>query len=287
MSSLPASSAGQGSRPFTRLRRCTRAAVCASAAASFALALTCLVCAAPALAQGVGTPVPSPTAAAPLAPALTLDSTLELTPITVALITFVAALLGTLFSTLLTWAFARRMERAKQREAFAALHFTKRMETALQIRSELCAQRDAFLACMDDCADADSLRAAYARTRRSMVGTLGQSAFTNVLIYGYAQGLLHSGVLHDVELFTGGKVADIRLDLRRRLEFVLQGYSLALLRSDADVWDIAYTPARTAAAETLAKTDVQTWYDEQRDMRRFTYKLSTMSRQDLAAQLST
>ena len=99
----------------------------------------------------------------------------------------------------------------------------------------------------------------------------------------------YTNLLHDAEksdLLGRGTLSDAKMNLRRVLSFLTTAYSFALLHSMQAVWEVDPDVERLKPIEEMAKSDVQRWYDEQRDMRRFKFTFETTSNQQLLAMVS-
>lgn len=198
-------------------------------------------------------------------------------------------LLGAIVGALMAAGLTQYVERRKNIEAFRSVLLEKRVDVALQVQSALNEAVVTFNEGLAECKSTDEVIRHYRTQRRQILVALSDAAFTNVLIYGYVQGLIHSNLLHDAEksdLLGRGTLSDAKMNLRRVLSFLTTAYSFALLHSTQAVWEVDPDVERLKSIEEMAKSDVQRWYDEQRDMRRFKFTFETTSNQQLLTMVS-
>jgi hypothetical protein len=194
------------------------------------------------------------------------------------------ALVSAAIAAVLTWAFTRSIERAKQQEAFKVALVQKRVDTALHVQAELNKLAGEFMDSAADCHDEAALRDCYLRTRRKIVTLMGQTAFTNPLLYGYVNGLLREDFLYEVEEKNRGSgLIEAHREYRYALRFMNLGYSLALYRSTQAVWDFEPGTAGLGAVEALAGRDVREWHAIGHDMSRYESVLEKLSAEELGA----
>lgn len=204
---------------------------------------------------------------------------LEITPLA-------AAVVGAVAGALLAWAFARPMERAKLQEGFKVTLLQKRVETALQVQKELGMVIEQFLEDSAPCTDTPDLQRQFIQARRRVIALLGQTGFTNPLLYGYCSGLIHSNVLHEEEKKNAPlSCSTARLNYRQTFRLLTVAYSMALYRSTHTIWELETETAELDAVEAMAKTDVRKWYAAGRSMRNFKLELETLPTEALKAKI--
>jgi hypothetical protein len=192
-----------------------------------------------------------------------------------------SGLIGGVLAAIMTAVFTRYVERSRNTENFRVLLIQKRVDTALRIQGSLQGIASQFLTDIEAINDTNKLRDNFIGVRRKIVSLVEETAFTNILIYGYVSGLVYSGILHDLDLNL--KPTDFKNDLRRRINFILAGYSLSLARSTLEFWSLDTDVGDFSVVQSWAKLDSSNWQNAGKSFHKFTSFIQQNSNKKLIA----